>query len=320
MITATTLCQLFTEEMRPDYEQTSINNTILAFRHFVEAVGNKLVDRIKPSDGQRFKSWALESSYSRNSINMWFRTIRRVFNWAVDDKELIEANPLETVKQLKVTRQPVTFYEDEQIAPMLRYARDLRWRAIVMAAWTTGLRVGELFNVTRDDIRDGRIHVSPKRKTTTTWSWECKVRDIRSVPLVADLAEIIKRLDCYYVFLRAARWRHLLDLEKRGLLTDRQRKRPEDNYYRTLINIQRRAFGVKQGSFHQFRRTFVTNLTDRLPLQVVMKLSGHKDERTILTHYAGVRTSMIDEARKIVSDHVKNGYLLESDTRRKWAV
>jgi len=320
MLKATSLSQLFIEELRCDYEQTSIANTQLAFRHFVEAVGNKLIDHVDAVDGQRFKSWCLEQNYSRNSINMWFRTIRRVFNWAAEEKRLLAVNPLEAVKQLKVTRKPVVFYEDQQVGPMLRHARDLRWRAIVLAAWTTGFRAGELFNVTRDNIRDGRIYVEPKRRTAGTWAWECKTKDLRSVPLVDDLAEMISRLDCHYVFLRAARWRHLLDLDRRGLMTDRQRKRPEDNYYRTLMTIQRKAFGVKQGSFHQFRKTFVTNLTDRLPLQVVMKLSGHKDERTILTHYCGVRTSMMEEARQIVSEHVKNGHLLESDARRRWAI
>jgi integrase len=319
MLKATSLCQLFIEEMRCDYEQTTLDSKKLAFDHFVEAVGNKLIDRVEASDGQRFKSWGVDRGYSKNSINMWFRSIRRIFNWAVE-KELIDVNPLETVKQMKVTHQAVRFYDDDQVGPMLRYARDLRWRAIILAAWTTGFRVGELFNVTRANIRDGCICVEPKGKTAGTWRWECKTKDIRRVPLVDDLAELMERLPCQYPFLRPARWRHLLDLDKRGLLTDRQRKRPEDNYYRTLMTVQRRAFGQKQGTFHEFRKTFVTNLTDRLPLQVVMKLSGHKDERTILTHYAGIRTSMMDEARKIVSDHVKNGHLLESDARKRWAI
>jgi integrase len=308
--------------MRCDYEQTTIDNFELAFDHFVEAVGNKLIDRVAAGDGQRFKSWCLEPGreYSRNSVNMWLRSIRRVFNWAVHEKGLLESNPLESVRQLRITRQPVIFYEDGQIGPMLRHARDLRWRAIVLAAWTTGLRAGELFNVTRDEICDGQIHVRPKGRTANTWRWECKTKDIRSVPLVAELAEMIERLDCHYVFLRVARHRHLLDLDKRGLLTDRQRKRPEDNYFRTLMTIQRKAFGEKKGTFHQFRKTNITNLTTRLPLQDVMQLSGHKDERTILTHYCGVRTSLMDEARRIMSEHVKNGHLVSTDTRRRVAI
>jgi len=321
MFTATTLSQLFVEEMRCDYEQTTIDNTLLAFRHFVEAIGNRRIDRIEASDGQRFKNWCLEPErqYSRNSVNMWFRSIRRVFNWAVE-KRLLESNPLESVKQLRITRQPVEFYEDAQVGAMLRHARDLRWRAIILAAWTTGFRAGELFNVTRDDIRDGQIHVTPKGKTARTWAWQCKTKDVRTVPLVDDLAELIARLPCYYLFLRAARHKHLLDLDRKGLLTDRQRKRPEDNYFRTLMTIQRRAFGEKMGGLHKFRKTLITNLTDRLPLQAVMKFSGHKDERTILTHYCGVRTSMVDEARKIVSEHVKNGHLVSTDARKRVAI
>ena len=320
MITATTLCQLFLEEMRCDYEPATIGTFDLAFAHFVEAVGKKRIDRIDSLDGQRFKSWCIERDrpYAKTSVNMWIRAIRRVFAWAVHEKELLEANPFAGVRQLKGTRRSVTFYEDEQVWKMIDHALTFRLKAMILAAWTTGFRIGELLNITRDNIRNGRIHVEAKRRTARTWAWEPKTKDIREVPLVEQLGLWIARLEGHYPFLRPERVAHLLDLDRRGLLTDHQRKRPEDNYHRTLMAIQRRAFGRRVGDWHQFRRTYITNLS-QLPEQVLMKLSGHSDRRT-LTHYTGIRSSMFEQAREIVDRHVKNGHPGGPDARRRWAV
>lgn len=318
MIQSHTLCQLFTAEMASDYEQSTLDNTALAFRHFVAAVGDKQIDQVDPTDGQRFKARCLEEYCSKNSINMWLRAIRRVFNWAVEDKRLLAVNPLNGTRQLRVTRRTVTYYDDGQVSRMIRFSPSLRWRAIILCAWTTGFRIGELLNLTRDNFRGDYIYIEAKRRTGRTWPWEPKTKDIRHVPLNERLAEWVAELGCHYPFLRSQRYYHLLGMDQRGLLKARQRKRPEDNYHRTLVKIQRRAFGRQIGDFHQFRRTYITNLSS-LPEQVLMQLSGHRDRRT-LTHYTAVRQSMIDEARQIIAEHVKNGCLVSKDSRLKEVV
>jgi len=318
MIKATTLCQLFVDENRWNYEESTIDTFALAWRHFVEAVGNREIDRIEPMDGEKFKGWVVETMRSKTSANMWLRAIKRILNWAANEKGYIDTNPLAGTKQMRITRNPVKFYEDDQVLRMIRFAPTLRWKAIILCGWTTGLRRGALLNLTQDNIRGGYVHVEAKRRTERTWPWEPKTKEIRRVPLVDRLAEWIDRLGCYYPFLPHRRYFHMLGLQERAVLTARRRKCPEENFRRSFVAIQRRAFGRQIGDFHMLRKTYVTNISG-LPEQVLMSLSGHRDRRT-LTYYTGVRQSMMDEARKIVSERLKNGHLLESDTRKPRAI
>ena len=319
MITSHTLCQLFIEENRWNYEQSTIDTFILAFRHFVEAVGNKRIDKILPIDGEKFKSYLMESGRSKNSANMWIRSISRIFRWSVEDKEILCDNPLRRTRQFRITRNPVAFYEDWQVERMLRFTPDLRWKGIILCAWTTGLRRGAVLNLTMDNIRNGYVHVEAKRKTERTWPWEPKTKEIRRVPIVEQLMGIIDLLGGHYPFLRYRRVAYLLYQQRSGLLAARQRKCPEENFRRTFVGIQKRAFGRQIGDFHRLRKTFTTNMIEQLPDHVVMALTGHKCRKT-LTYYTGVRESFMDQARKIASDRLKKGSLPETETQLKEVV
>jgi len=316
MITSHTLCQLFIDENRWNYEQSSLDTFILAFRHFVAAVGNKQIDAILPIDGEKFKGYLMDTGRSKNSANIWIRSISRVFRWAVEEKEILGDNPMRRTRQFRITRNPVVFYEDWQVERMLRYASDLRWKGIVLCAWTTGLRRGEILNLTRDNIRGGYVHVEAKSKSERTWLWEPKTKEIRQVPIVEALADIIELLGCHYPFLNHRSYAYMLQQQRLGLLTARKRKCPEDNFRRTYVAIQRKAFGRQIGDFHQLRKTYITNMIEQLPDHVVMSLSGHKCRKT-LTYYTGVRESFMDQARKIASDRLKKGSLQEPETRLK---
>ena len=319
MITSHTLCQLFIEENRWNYEHSTIDTFDLAFRHFIEAIGDKRIDRIGLADGERFKSYCMETGRSKTSANMWLRAISRVFSWSVEVKEILVDNPIRRTRQFRITRNPVAFYEDWQVERMLRFAPDLRWKGIILCAWTTGLRRGAILNLTLDNIRNGYVHVESKRKSERTWPWEPKTKEIRQVPMVDQLKWIIDLLGVYYPFQTHQRYAHMLYLQRSGLLKARQRKCPEDNFRRTFVGIQRRAFGRQIGDFHRFRKTYTTNMIEQLPDHIVMSLTGHRDRKT-LTHYTGVRKSYYVQARKIVSDRLKNGSLVSTETRLKEVV
>lgn len=319
MITSHTLCQLFIEENRWNYEPSSIDTFVLAFKHFVSAIGNKRIDKIQPADGEKFKSYLMETGRSKNSANMWLRSISRIFSWSVEDKDILPANPLKRTRQFRITRNPVAFYEDWQVERMLRFASDLRWKGIILCAWTTGLRRGAILNLTMDNIRNGYVHVEAKRKSERTWPWEPKTKEIRQVPIVEQLEGIINLLGGHYPFLNHRRYAHMLYMQRSGLLNFRQRKCPEENFRRTFVGIQRKAFGCQIGDFHRLRKTYTTNMIEQLPDHIVMSLTGHKCRKT-LTYYTGVRKSFFDQARKIASDRLKKGSLPKTETRLKEVV
>jgi integrase len=319
MIKATTLCQCFLEEHIFELADSTRETIERAFKYFAEAVGNRRIDKIEPADGDTFKTWHLRTHRSKTTANIHLRSISWVLNWAVKTKRLIQANPLAETRQFRVTRKPVRTYTAYQVDRMVRFASSDRWRTIILVAYTTGLRRGAILNLTLDNIRDGFVYVEPKRNTARTWEWEPKDKEIRKVPIPAGLAAMITELGCFYPLLLADRVARLLDRSRRGLLKQRHRKCPEENFRRTFVAIQRRAFGRQIGDFHMLRKTFTTMMCDRLPEHFVMRLTGHSNLRT-MTYYLASRESYHDRVREIAAEGIKIGPLARPETHTNRAV
>ena len=304
MFVATTLCHHYLQENFWLAESTR-DTTERAFRYFAQAVGNRDIDRIEPSDGERFKGWMLKTYRSKTTANIYLRSISRVFSWAVEPMKILKHNPLGGIKQFRTTRKPIAVYEDWQVERMIRFAPNLREKGIILTAWTTGLRRGAILNLTLDNIRNGFVYVEPKRNSSTTWEWEPKDKEIRKVPLVARLKSLLDLLNgCLYPFISQKRYARMIYLNSMGMLTERQRKCPIQNFRRTFVTIQRKAFGRQIGDFHRFRKTYTTMMCEKLPHHFVMRLTGHSNLKT-MTYYLASRESHFEQARQIASGRIK---------------
>ncbi len=304
MFKTTTLCRHFLQENFWLAGSTR-DTTERAFRYFAQAVGNREIDRVEPSDGEHFKGWMLKTYRSKTTANIYLRSISRVFNWAVEPMKILKQNPLSGIKQFRTTRKPIVVYEDWQVERMIRFAPNLRCKGIILAAWTTGLRRGAILNLTLDNIRDGYVFVEPKRNGRTTWEWEPKDKEIRKVPLVSRLKEMFDLLNgCLYPFIPQKRYANMIHLNSLGMLTERVRKCPIQNFRRTFVNIQRKAFGRQIGDFHRLRKTYTTMMCEELPNHFVMRLTGHSNLRTMM-YYLASRESHFEQARQIASGRIK---------------
>jgi len=305
MVKLRTLCQNYLAENFWLAESTK-ETTERAFRYLIECIGNRNIDRVRYEHCSAYKGWLLKTGRCRTTANIYLRSLSPVFNWAILLK-LLEANPVAKIKQFRVTKKPIRIYDDWQFERMFRFAPDDRWRAILLCAITTGLRRGAILNLTLNNIRGGFVFVEPKRDSKTTWLWEPKDKEVRKVPLIEPLAELIKSLGSHpYPMLRAARYGSIMKLKAVGLLTDRIRRCPEQNFRRTFVNIQRRAFGRQVGDFHSLRKTYTTLMCERLPEHFVMRLTGHNSLKT-MTYYLASRESYYETAKEVASQTIKNG-------------
>jgi len=275
-----------------------------AFRYLAEAIGNITIERLEYRHFEQYKNFLLRTGRAKTTTNIYLRALAPVLSWAVNLK-LLKENPIAGIKQLKITRKPIRIYEDWQFERMLRFAPDNRWRAILLCAKTAGLRRGAVLNLTRDNIRNGFIFVEPKRNTARTWEWEPKDREIRKIPLVPQLEEILQGLDCYYVMLSQRRYEANLRLKNAGILSGWIRRCPDQNFRRSFVAIQRKAFGRQVGDFHSLRKTYITLMCEELPEHFVAKLTGHTNSKT-MTYYLASRESYFDIARQVASKGIKN--------------
>lgn len=271
--------------------------TRVVFRHLVECFGDILIDSLVAADAEDFQDYLIEKLGSRNSVNSYIKTIAPRFAWAVRH-EWIAKNPFVELRPLKVTPNPVRTYSWAELQAILDSATDM-WRARILAGATAGLRRGEVLNLTRDDILDEAILVQPKKDTVDTWAWEAKDFEIRTVPLHPKLhnllvSSIIPALPTNQPYLFLSEKRYWTLRQRIGNLPERIRKCPDENFSKPFQRIVQRA-QIKDGCFHDLRRTAITAWHRKLPIRDVMKLAGHSDIKTTL-HYLGFSEDTLELA------------------------
>ena len=182
-----------------------------------------------------------------------------------------------------------------------------RWDLMIIFALSTGFRRGEILNCVWEDIDLGEqeVYVEPKRDTDTTWQWEIKDSDRRTLPLTNELTQLLiehqdRQPEGYpYVFVPPARYDYIQnELRAKGKwkFSD-SRLKVVHNFKRDFELIKKRAW-IKKGTFHDLRRTAICDwLAQGMTEYDVMKLAGHAQFDTTHKYYLAVRDDLIDRAR-----------------------
>lgn len=303
MVKLTTLCAVYLQE-NPQLKLKTKDGKQRAFRYLTHICGDKTADKLTIDDCHQFRNKLLAWGQKRSSVNIALRDVASVLQWAVAVKQVLTANPMRQVKQLKTSRV-ITTFSNHQFWRMVECASPI-WRARLLAG-RFGLRRGEVLNLTQDDIRDGYMLIQPKNRTADTWQWEPKAGEHRAVPLPAELAEFLPQLEYYPTLSRRLLDNNLI-LQDKELLAECRRDCPDQNFNRDFRLLQQRAFGQVVGRFHDLRATFVTaSLEAGIPIHVVQQWAGHRQVKTTLTYYGMVRKSFEESQRPVLESSLKIG-------------
>jgi len=102
------------------------------------------------------------------------------------------------------------------------------------------------------------------------------------------------------------RYDRIQQARQAGKWTVRQGKCPVGNFRRQFLLILSHA-GIKRGTFHDFRRTCITNwFAYGLSEFEVMVMAGHASFETTRRFYMAIRNDLLDRARQASSDAMKN--------------
>jgi hypothetical protein len=101
---------------------------------------------------------------------------------------------------------------------------------------------------------------------------------------------------CPYVFVPAWRWEFIENARSSGTWYDGQDLL--NNLIRRLATVRKKA-GLAKFTFHDLRRTCLTNWARKLPMHVTQKLAGHSDIKTTQEYYLAVREDDLEEARQV---------------------
>ena len=241
------------------------------------------IKSIKSLDVERFKGHLKASGLMGSTVNRYLALFKTIINKLIKDELYDGRNPVAAVRYYKETPKLI-YFEPDEIERILEYARIISSNArtpsqfyfypFVLIAASTGMRAGEIFNLTWRDVRPGHLVI------TTSKSGKGRL-----VPISAMLHDFIESLPHHSDFVIATVQR----------LT---------NTFRKCWDKLRRDLKIN-GTIHTLRHTVGTTLVAAgVDLVTVKDILGHRDISTtqIYTHSSYERMKTAIEGNPLVTN------------------
>ena len=281
-----------------------------ALRLFEKYIGGGVgLHEIKSWHAESFIAHRLSSGIAVGTANKDIRTLKSIFNRAIVLRGyLLEGqNPFGRIKQQKKAPKPLRYVSIDEYQRLMQSASRLWWQGLISLAYGSGLRKGEILNLTWADIdfENQYIHIRVKESTEHTIAWEPKDHENRVVPVSDETAQLLANIQLEskegfpYVFISPQR----LERIKERIRSNKWNEKSEmvNNMWLNFQRLRRKA-GVLKCTLHDLRRSAITNWAQYLPIQVVQQLAGHSDITTTRKYYLTVRPDDIIAANKIINN------------------
>jgi integrase len=201
--------------------------------------GDRLLKDITPALVEAYKQRRLgEISYRKQltkpaTVNRELACLQAIFNRAVMNQRA-DRNPTKGVRPLKLNNGRDRILSQDEYERLLAYLPNYL-KPIVKLAYYTGMRKGELLNLTWDqvDLREGFIHLKPE---------DTKTQEGRSIPLNDEMITMLQAMP-----------RGLP-----GVPVFTYQEKPIQDIKRSFKTACRNA-GVENFTFHDFRHTAINN-------------------------------------------------------------
>lgn len=264
---------------------------------------------ILPRHAESFIAARLASGVEAGTVNKDIRTLKRIFNLAIEPGGYLcaQSNPFAKIKERKSAPKPPKYVTTEAFQEVFKASHRLWWKALLTLAYTSGGRRDELLNLTWADIYfDVQIvGFLPKQASESLLAWVPKDHESRIVPVPSRTIQLLVDLQAeadersLYVFVSGDRFAHILWRRSKGAW--KSDCELINNLTRDLKVICRWA-QTKSFTLHDLRRSCITNWASVLPIHVVQKLAGHSDIKTTQRYYLAVREGDLERARQVQAE------------------
>jgi len=268
------------ERVRDDQYLVGVRNRVL---RLIADCGWKYAKDVKPEDYTR---WVSGSKLSPKTLNDFLVSIRTLLNWMTKQGR-VGCNPLRSLDLLPANedkRRPRRALTDEELGRLVEASGE-RGLAYLVAV-TTGLRLGELREVERRDIRldDSPPKIVARAATT-------KNRKEAPLPLHRDVAVKLR------AFLARREWEADEKVFEPYL---RLRGQFKSDLY--AAGIAPKDAEGRVVDFHSLRHTLCTNLhLLNVPLRVIMLIMRHSDRRLSDQTYTDTSRLPADETVQLLT-------------------
>ena len=246
--------------VKSNFAVKTLENAQRVVKLIVGMFPNKDIGAFTAEDLEKFKTKRTQDGVSRTTINIDIRTIKAMFNVAVEWKRVAE-NPFKKTKQLKIDQMPKRVLSQDEFAAIITAIREPWLRDIISFNVLTGLRLGEIMNPKWTDYNAGRSEIVVRSST----EYRVKGGKMRVIPLGADA-------------------RAILDGKKRRkewIFVGDSGKKYTDDYISKRFKIYVRELGLPEEiHYHRLRDTYCTWLAEaNVPIHIIKALAGHSTVR-----------------------------------------
>lgn len=257
------------------------NKTLAYYRATIETMARKLDKNVCEMETDDLRSYLTEYQSKKQLSMVTIDNIRRIissfFSW-LEDEDYILKSPARRIHKVKSALTIKETYTDEALEKMRDHCTETRDLALIDLLASTGMRVGELVLLNRDDInfeeRECVVFGKGSKERMVYFDARTKIH------LQNYLQKRSDENPALFVSLRA----------------------PHDRMQIGGIEHRLRELGkhleIEKVHPHKFRRTLATMAIDKgMPIEQLQQLLGHKRIDTTL-QYAMVKQSNVKLAHR----------------------
>ena len=255
------------------YYRSTLNNAI-------RKIG-KNIRHITTDDLRSYlNDYQLTSGATKVTVDNIRRILSSFFSW-LEDEDYIVKSPVRRIHKVKVGKTVKETYSDEALEQMRDHCEGIRDLALIDLLASTGMRVGELVKLNRNDIdfENRECIVTGKGDKQRRVYFDARTK----IHLQRYFAERIDDNPALFVSLLA----------------------PYDRLQISGVEIRLRRLGrelnIPKVHPHKFRRTLATMAIDKgMPIEQVQHLLGHQSLDTTLQYAMVNQTNVKMSQRKFI--------------------
>lgn len=251
------------------------------YRTTIEAMTSKIDKNVREMDTDDLRTYLTEYQKEKNSSKVTVDNIRRIlssfFSW-LEDEDYILKSPARRIHKVKAASTIKETYSDEALEKMRDSCEESRDLALIDMLASTGMRVGELVLLNRDDInfeeRECVVFGKGSKERMVYFDARTKIHLQKYLQGRSDDNPAL------FVSLRAPHERLKIGgIERR-------------------LREMGKKLDIEKVHPHKFRRTLATMAIDKgMPIEQLQQLLGHKRIDTTL-QYAMVKQSNVKLAHR----------------------
>ena len=239
------------------------------------------VEKITISQCRLYQSKLVEGGVKRSTANAYFRPLKSLFNWLVEN-EYLKKSPLDRLQYLKTEKNIPAFLTLDEIDAMIRACDKLESKLILAVLLSTGLRRNELVTLRVEDFNNDHIIVRGKGNKQ------------RRLILEPRLAELLGD----YIEIRNKKYGDTTPY----LFVSKMGSKYSGEAIRQRVQFIGRKAGLSEERLsqihtHTLRHTFAANLLESgADIKILQIGLGHASINTTSQIYAHVRDNVLDNA------------------------